>query len=72
MLCDAKSYYMINSIIYTGKDSTPRETPVAEYYALELSTTIHNSNRNITYDNWFPSIATAQICSQKNNLQLVH
>ncbi|XP_013198532.2 piggyBac transposable element-derived protein 4 [Amyelois transitella] len=60
MFCDAKTYYMINSIIYTGKDSTPRGIPVAEYYALELSTSIHGTNRNITYDNWFTSIPTAQ------------
>lgn len=60
MFCDAKTYYMINSIIYTGKDSTPRESPVAEYYALELSTSIHGSNRNITYDNWFTSIPAAE------------
>ncbi|GBP71879.1 PiggyBac transposable element-derived protein 4 [Eumeta japonica] len=66
MFCDAKSYYMINSIVYTGKDSTPRGIPVAEYYALELSTTIHNTNRNITYDNWFTSIPTAQKLLSKN------
>ncbi|CAK1598455.1 unnamed protein product [Parnassius mnemosyne] len=66
MFCDAKSYYMINSIIYTGKDSTPRELPVAEYYALELSTSIHGSNRNITYDNWFTSIPAAEKLLTKN------
>ncbi|CAG4983755.1 unnamed protein product [Parnassius apollo] len=66
MFCDAKSYYMINSITYTGKDSTPRELPVAEYYALELSTSIHGSNRNITHDNLFTSIPAAEKLLTKN------
>ncbi|CAG4953459.1 unnamed protein product [Parnassius apollo] len=66
MFCDAKSYYMINSIIYTGKDSTPRELPVAEYYALELSNSIHGSNRNITHDNLFTSIPAAEKLLTKN------
>lgn len=57
---------MINRIIYTGKGSTPRGLPVAEYYALELSTSIHGSNRNITYDNWFTSIPAAEKLLSKN------
>ncbi|CAG4978689.1 unnamed protein product [Parnassius apollo] len=57
---------ILSSIIYTGKDSTPRELPVAEYYALELSNSIHGSNRNITHDNLFTSIPAAEKLLTKN------
>lgn len=66
MFCDRKSYYMISSITFAGKDSTPKGIPVAEYYALQLSTSICNTNRNITYDNWFTSIPVAQKPLEKN------
>lgn len=57
---DAKSWYMINAEMYTGKTTSTRNQPLAEKYLLELSEPIHGSNRTIICDNWFTSIGAAQ------------
>ncbi|KAJ8876655.1 hypothetical protein PR048_021102 [Dryococelus australis] len=57
MMCDAKTFYLLNAQVYTSKDSTPKGTRVAQYYFTELNTPIHGSNRNCTFDNCEHTVA---------------
>ncbi|KAK0046844.1 piggyBac transposable element-derived protein 4 [Biomphalaria pfeifferi] len=60
MMCDSKNYYMCNAEVYTGKGSTPAGVSATEYYSVQMTTPIHGTNRNCTFDNWFTSINTAR------------
>lgn len=66
LLCDSKTFYMMNAEVYLGKKSTPRSQPVADYYLQSLTSPIHGTNRNITCDNWFTSIPSATTLLEKN------
>ena len=55
-MCDARTFYRCNAILYTGKGSTPAGIPQAEYFVRTLARPIERSNRNITMDNRFSSI----------------
>lgn len=59
MMCDVRTKYLINAIPYTGKTMETDRLPTAMYFVRELSKPVHNSNRNITYDNWFTSVPLA-------------
>ncbi|XP_049855084.1 piggyBac transposable element-derived protein 4-like [Schistocerca gregaria] len=66
-LADAKTHFLLNAHIYSGKDSVGR-TPTDEenklakptQAVLQLTKPIIGSNRNITADNWFSPIALIQ------------
>lgn len=62
-LTDAKTSYLYNAYIYTGKDSdgiglTPKEQELSKptQSIVRLCKPIQNSNRNVTADNWFSSM----------------
>lgn len=62
-LCDSKTSYFYNGYIYSGKGSDGQTLSIDENKLLvpsqaviRLSEPIHNTNRNITFDNWFTSI----------------
>ena len=54
----SKSKYMCNGIPYLGKQaSQPRNNiSLGHHYVRELSKPYHNTNRNVTADNWFTSV----------------
>lgn len=54
-LCDAKTFYRYNAILYLGKGSTPTGVPQAEYFVKKLVEPLFGSNRNVTMDNRFTS-----------------
>lgn len=57
-LCDAKTHYLYNAFIYTGKSATIRrgELSIPTQTVLQLAAPIMKTNRNITGDNWFSSV----------------
>lgn len=59
MMCDTQTQYMVDAIPYIGKATYTGPLPLAEYFVLELTKTVHGTNRNITTDNWFTSIPLA-------------
>lgn len=59
MLCDAKTFYMVSAIPYIGKENRPSNMSIPTQYVLKLSEPIQKTNRNITVDNWFTSMALA-------------
>ncbi|VEN50428.1 unnamed protein product, partial [Callosobruchus maculatus] len=57
-LCDARTHYLINAFIYTGKNvlrRNPKKLSIPTLDVLDLVSPIENTNRNITGDNWFTS-----------------
>lgn len=56
MICDVGSKYMLIAESYLGKHSTQRGIPISEQFVKKLTTSFHESNRNLTMDNWFTSI----------------
>ncbi|KAJ8868257.1 hypothetical protein PR048_029773 [Dryococelus australis] len=71
MMCDAKTFYMLNAQVFTGKDSTPKGIPVAQYYSTEMSKPIHDTNWNLTFDNWFTSVSLAKKLLSKHSATMV-
>lgn len=65
MCCDAKTAFVLDAEVYIGKDSTPRNVPVAQYYCDKLTSSFQGTNRNLTMDNWFTSVETAKILLDK-------
>lgn len=58
-LVDAKTHYLLNAFIYTGKDThnmNPRKLAIPTLDVLKLIPPISGTNRNLTVDNWFSSI----------------
>ena len=60
MMCDSGTKYMINAMPYIGKATNTNGIPQGEFYVKELSKPLHDSNRNITCDNWFNSVPLAK------------
>lgn len=62
VVCDAKTFYMVNAEVYLGKGKQQSKgySGLAEYYLLNLTAPIQNLNRTLTADNWFSSIPAAQ------------
>lgn len=65
MLCDSGSKYMVDAMPYLGKGTVTGNLPLGEYYAKELTKSIHGTNRNKTMDNWFTSVPLAKSLFQK-------
>lgn len=57
-LCDAKTHYLYNAFIYTGKTETNRRDglSIPTQTVLTLTDPVKGTHRNITGDNWFSSI----------------
>lgn len=56
MIYDSGTRYMINAMSYIEKAINTNGLPQGEFYVKELSKTVHDTNRNITCDNWFTSV----------------
>ncbi|KAB0804107.1 hypothetical protein PPYR_01077 [Photinus pyralis] len=73
-LCDAKTHYLLNAFVYTGKSQNvhpnPRKLSVPTLSVLSLIDPVKNTNRNITADNWFTSIELVEEL-RKNQLTYV-
>lgn len=65
MCCDAKTFFVLDAEVYTGKGSTPNNVQVALYYCEKLTSCVHGTNRNVTMDNWFTSVDTAKTLLEK-------
>lgn len=53
-LCDAKTHYLLNAFLYTGKSiqrRNPNKLSVATFDVLDLTRSIENTTRNITGEN---------------------
>lgn len=66
--CDARTSYLYNTYIYTGKDSdgtglSPEELKLQKptQTVLRLSKPIQHTNRNVTCDNYFTSIESVDV-----------
>lgn len=71
MINDAKTFYMINAEPYIGAVSKNKDESVPEYYVRKLSEPVHGTNRNVTMDNWFTSIPTANRMLQSHKLTIL-
>lgn len=68
-LCDARTHYLINAFVYTGKDenrANPKKLSIPTQTVLTLIEPIANSNRNITGDNWFTSLELVEELQRQN------
>ena len=56
--CDAQSYYMLKGIPYLGKTGAQPEPGMnlGHTFTKQLALKYHNTNRNVTVDNWFTSV----------------
>ncbi|XP_056643942.1 piggyBac transposable element-derived protein 4-like [Diorhabda sublineata] len=66
-MCDAKTHYLYNAFIYTGKPLIQRNSSqsVPTQDVLKLTEPVYGSNRNITGDSWFTSIELVDLLLQK-------
>ncbi|CAK1583895.1 unnamed protein product [Parnassius mnemosyne] len=66
-LCDAKTHYLYNAFIYSGKEQTSRANTllIPTRNVLTLTEPIYQTNRNVTGDNWFSSIELVDALKQK-------
>ncbi|XP_069693712.1 piggyBac transposable element-derived protein 4-like [Periplaneta americana] len=60
MMNDSKTYYMLSAEPCVGTVQKQNNESVPEYYVRKLSERVHGTKRNLTYDNWFSSIPTAE------------
>lgn len=77
MLNDAKTFYMLNAEPYVGPVKKRPDELVPEYYVRTMTEPVHQTGRNITYDNWFGTVPMADkmikdyklttICTLKKN-----
>lgn len=71
-LADAKTSYLLNAYIYSGKDSdgatltdSEKKLSVPTQALLHVCKPIEGSNRNVTADNWFTSIEAIDELSKR-------
>ncbi|GBP69880.1 PiggyBac transposable element-derived protein 4 [Eumeta japonica] len=55
-LCDAKTHYLYNAFIYSGKSTEPQNSEMSIPTQSVIAKPLFGSNRNITADNWFSSV----------------
>lgn len=61
MLCDAKTKFMCNAMLYLGKsDERAPDVNLGEHVVLKLSESYMKKGRNITTDNYFTSVKLAR------------
>lgn len=53
MVCHSGSKYIVHAMPYLGKGTFPQQD---EFTVMELTKSIHGSNRNKTVDNWFTTV----------------
>lgn len=63
-ICDAKTHYLYNAFVYTGKSLVNQGNPnptlsVPTKDVLKLAEPFYGTNRNITGDSWFSSVELA-------------
>lgn len=71
-LADAKTHYVLNAYLYTGKGSDgmyltedEKKLAIPTQACLRLCKPIFNSNRNITVDNWYTSIELCNVMKER-------
>lgn len=71
-LADARTTYVYNTYLYTGKDSDgktlsqeDRKKPIPTQAVIRLCTPIFNTNRNVTTDNWYSSMELLSTLKEK-------
>lgn len=66
-ICDAKTFYPLNAVPYLGRErsGSSRQTNIGQNIVIELSQPYFNSNRTVTFDNFFTNYELAQYL--KNN-----
>ena len=69
MCNNVETKYMISAEPYVGRVATPDSVP--SYYVTKLTEPIHNSDRNVTFDNCFSSISVAKRMKQEYSLTVV-
>lgn len=67
---DVQNGYMIDAEPYVGKGPGTLDNS-ARHYMTTLTKTIHNTNRNVTCDNWFTQIPTVEELKTKYGLTMV-
>lgn len=72
-LVDAKTHYMLNAYVYTGKDSDGKtlteeecRLPKPTQAVLRLVAPIKGTNRNVTGDNWYSSVPLVEELRKRN------
>lgn len=72
-LCDAKTSYLLNAYIYTGKGSdsvglneAEKNLAIPTQSVVRLCQPIINSNKNVTADNWFSSLEVVDELLKRN------
>ncbi|XP_036145519.1 piggyBac transposable element-derived protein 4 isoform X1 [Monomorium pharaonis] len=68
---DAVTHYMINAMPYVDTIDRDQQEPVPSYYVRKLSEPIHNTERNITCDNWFMSYSLVESMGKNYNTTIV-
>lgn len=74
-LADAKTSYLCNAYIYTGKGSdgvglteAEKNLSIPTQSVVRLCKVIEGTNRNVTADNWFSSVeGVDELCKRKLN-----
>ena len=65
LLCDANNYFCYNLQMYTGKEDNPSHHGLGERVVMDLSSSLENSGRHITTDNFFTSLKLARSLRSK-------
>ena len=65
LLCEVKISYVLRAIPYGDKKDRP-EIGVAEHVVMSLMEPYHNTRQNVTTDNYFTSLKTANNLLQHN------
>lgn len=71
LMCDSYNRFVISGMPYLGKNTPNGNSPLAEYFVENLTKSVHGTNINITYDNWFTSIPLAKKMLSKYKLTTV-